>query len=114
MFARLQPQSLGGCLQVLTRELATKLEKRIAIDGKYLRHSFDTASGQGPLVMLNAWASNQRLVLASLPVDTKSNEIKAIPELLALLGISGCTVFIMCWMSPLMRMRVVSIKTMPL
>lgn len=94
VFARLQPQTLGGCLQALTRELATKLEKHIAIDGKYLRHSFDTPSGQGPLVMLNAWASNQRLVLAALPVDTKSNEIKAIPELLALLDITGCTITI--------------------
>jgi predicted transposase YbfD/YdcC len=78
----------------LSRELATKLEKLIAIDGKYLRHSFDTPSGQGPLVMLNAWASNQRLVLASIAVDTKSNEIKAIPELLALLDITGCTITI--------------------
>ncbi len=94
VFARLQPQSLGGCLQTLTRELATKLEKLIALDGKYLRHSFDTAKEQGPLVMLNAWASAQRLVLASVAVDTKSNEIKHIPELLALLDITGCIVTI--------------------
>lgn len=94
VFARLQPRTLGACLQALTRELATKLEKLIAIDGKYLRHSFDTPSGQGPLVMLNAWASNQRLVLAAIAVDTKSNEIKAIPELLALLDITGCTITI--------------------
>jgi predicted transposase YbfD/YdcC len=94
VFARLQPPSLGGCLQRLTRELARKLEKLIAIDGKYLRHSFDTGSGQGPLVMLNAWASSQRLVLASVAVDTKSNEIKHIPELLALLDITGCIVTI--------------------
>src|SRR5579862_4441246 len=94
VFARLQPQSLGGCLQTLTRQLATKLEKLIAIDGKYLRHSFDTANEQGALVMLNAWASSQRLVLASVAVDTKSNEIKHIPELLALLDITGCIVTI--------------------
>lgn len=92
LFARLQPRTLGRCLQVLTQQLATKLEKLIAIDGKYLRHSFDTAEEQGPLVMLNAWASAQRLVLASLPVDQKSNEIKAVPELLALLDITGCIV----------------------
>lgn len=92
LFARLQPRTLGRCLQVLTQQLATKLEKLIALDGKYLRHSFDTAEEQGPLVMLNAWASAQRLVLASLPVDQKSNEIKAVPELLALLDITGCLV----------------------
>jgi predicted transposase YbfD/YdcC len=94
LFARLEPATLGGCLQALTRELATKLEKHIALDGKYLRHSFDTALEKGPLVMLNAWASSQRLVLASVAVDTKSNEIKAIPQLLALLDITGCIVTI--------------------
>lgn len=92
LFARLQPQTLGSCLQVLTRQLATSLEKLIAIDGKYLRHSFDTTCDQRPWVMLNAWASHQRLVLASLPVDLKSNEIKMVPELLALLDITGCIV----------------------
>lgn len=92
LFARLQPHALGQCLSALTRQLATKLEKLIAIDGKYLRHSFDHSQDQGPLVMLNAWANCQRLVLASLPVDLKSNEIKAVPELLALLDITGCTV----------------------
>lgn len=92
VFARLQPHVLGECLQSLTRFLVGCLEKQIAIDGKYLRHSFDTVSEQGPLVMLNAWASCQRLVLAALPVDQKSNEIKAVPPLLALLDIAGCTV----------------------
>ena len=94
VFARLQPETLGTCLQALTAELARKLEKLIAIDGKYLRHSFDTPIDKGPLVMLNAWASHQHLVLASVPVDTKTNEIKAIPELLALLDITGCIVTI--------------------
>ena len=92
LFARLQPQTLGSCLQTLTQQLVVGLEKLIAIDGKYLRHSFDKASGQPPWVMLNAWASHQRLVLASLPVDLKSNEIKKVPELLALLDITGCIV----------------------
>jgi predicted transposase YbfD/YdcC len=92
VFARLQPQALGECMQSLTRLLASRLEKLIALDGKYLRHSFDTQKEQGPLVMLNAWASAQRLVLASLPVDQKSNEIKAVPELLGLLDITGCVV----------------------
>ena len=92
VFARLQPQFLGSCLQALTQQLMKGLEKLIAIDGKYLRHSFDNACDQRPWVMLNAWASHQRLVLASLPVDLKSNEIKKVPELLALLDITGCVV----------------------
>lgn len=94
VFARLDARALGGCLQGLTRTLVTQMEKHLALDGKYLRHSFDTEAKQGPLVMLSAWASSQRLVLASLPVDLKSNEIKAVPELLALLDLYGCTVTI--------------------
>ena len=92
VFARLAPRELGRCMQAVTQHLASAAEKFLSIDGKYLRHSFHTAQDKGPLVMLNAWAGCQRLVLASLPVDQKSNEIKAVPELLALLDIAGCTV----------------------
>lgn len=92
VFARLNPHVLGSCLQTLTQQLASSLERLIAIEGKYLRHSFDNASDQRPWVMINAWASHQRLVLASLPVDRKSNEIKMVPKLLALLDLTGCTV----------------------
>jgi predicted transposase YbfD/YdcC len=92
VFARLDPQALGACLQALTQALVRTLETQVAIDGKYLRRSFDTATGQGPLVMLSAWASCQRLVLAQVPVDTKSNEITAVPKLLACLELSGCVV----------------------
>ncbi len=92
VFAHLDPRTLGTCLQAVTQLLVDGLEKQIAIDGKYLRGSFDTATERRPLVMLNAWASSQRLVLASVPVDLKSNEIKAVPELLAMIEISGCVV----------------------
>lgn len=92
VFARLEPHALGKSMHSLTRTLLTQIEKQVCIDGKYLCHSFDTLAGQDPLVMLNAWANSQRLVLASVPVDQKSNEIKAVPELLALLDIAGCVV----------------------
>ncbi len=42
--------------------------------------------------MVSAWASENRLVLGQKKVDEKSNEITAIPALLAQLGISGCVV----------------------
>ena len=92
VLARLPTSALGECLQALTQTLADGDERQIAIDGKYLRHSFDTGKEQGALVMLNAWASEQRLVLASVPVAQKSNEIKAVPALLSLLDIRGATV----------------------
>ena len=94
VFARLEPQAFGQCLQTLARSLLSGTETHIAIDGKYLRHSFDTASEQSAWVMLSAWASEQRLVLGSVAVDLKSNEITAIPTLLKALELEGCVVTI--------------------
>ncbi len=44
--------------------------------------------------MVSAWASANRLVLGQVKVDQKSNEIKAIPELLKVLSLHGCIVTI--------------------
>jgi len=44
--------------------------------------------------MVSAWASQNRLVLGQRKVEDKSNEIRAIPELLKVLDIKGCTVTI--------------------
>ena len=49
VFAVLDPRLFGSCLQALTQQLATQVEKHLAIDGKYLRHSFDTSAGKGAL-----------------------------------------------------------------
>jgi predicted transposase YbfD/YdcC len=66
--------------------------KLVAIDGKTLRHSFDTAAGKAALHLVSAWASQNQLTLGQRAVDGKSNEITAIPELLALLDLQGATV----------------------
>ncbi len=44
--------------------------------------------------MVSAWATASHLVLAQQKIKEKSNEIKAIPELLRLLDISGCIITI--------------------
>jgi len=66
--------------------------KLVAIDGKTLRHSFDTAAGRSALHLVSAWAGQNQLVLGQVAVDGKSNEITAVPELLALLDLKGATV----------------------
>ena len=43
---------------------------------------------------MSAWACESSLVLGQLRVDEKTNEIKAIPELLDILCIKGCIVTI--------------------
>lgn len=66
----------------------------VAIDGKTLRGSHDRGVGKEAIHLVSAWASQRRLVLAQRTVDTKSNEITAIPEVLRLLDLEGCTVTI--------------------
>jgi predicted transposase YbfD/YdcC len=44
------------------------------------------------LHLVSAWAADQRLVLGQVAVDRKSNEITAVPQLLALLSLQGTIV----------------------
>jgi len=66
----------------------------IAIDGKTLRKSFDKSNQQSAIHMVSAFASASKLVLGQQKVDDKSNEITAIPKLLALLSLEGMIVSI--------------------
>ena len=66
----------------------------VAIDGKALRRSFAKGTGKRAIHMVSAWASENGVVLGQRKVDTKSNEITAIPELLDLLALKGCIVTI--------------------
>lgn len=66
----------------------------VAIDGKQLRGSKEVGAGKEAICLVNAWASENRLVLGQRQVDEKTNEITAIPELLDLLALHGCVVTI--------------------
>lgn len=66
----------------------------VALDGKTSRRTGDAGKGRPPLHLVSAWASQQRLVLGQEAVDTKENEIVAIPRLLELLELSGALVTI--------------------
>ena len=72
--------------------LAQGLDRVIAVDGKTLRGWFDRACGQSPLHMVHAWAVDQRLLLGQIATDAKSNEITAVPKLVAMLSLKGCIV----------------------
>jgi predicted transposase YbfD/YdcC len=95
VFARLDPAALMASIQQWLDALATTVAGEVvAIDGKTLRGSFDTATGQNPLHLVSAWACQARLTLGQVAVEAKSNEITAIPLLLALLDLQGCIVTI--------------------
>lgn len=61
----------------------------VALDGKTLRRSFAKGRAQRAIPMVSAWAPANGVVLGQGKVDTKSNEITAIPALLALLELKG-------------------------
>ena len=91
VLSRLDPEALQTCFRRWTAGLHELTEGEvIAFDGKTLRHSFDNACGLAAIHMVSAWAARARLVLGAVKVAEKSNEIPAVPALLALLDIRGC------------------------
>lgn len=65
-----------------------------AVDGKTLRRSHDKRRGLGALHSVTVWASEYGLSLGQVACDEKSNEITAIPELLATIDIQGAIITI--------------------
>ena len=94
VFARLDPAQLAECIHQWLADVGRELGPHIAIDGKTLRGSFDTAAQQNPLHLVSAWATETRLTLGQVACAAKSNEITAIPLLLELLDLDGATVTI--------------------
>ncbi len=95
VFARLKPDALLACVTRWLAALGRAVDGEVvAIDGKTLRGSFDTAAGQSPLHLVSAFATDARLVLGQVACDAKSNEITAIPLLLELLDLNGAVVTI--------------------
>lgn len=93
MFALLDPEELRRCFLTWVEAVAgAPGAQGVAIDGKTLRGSHDRRRGKSSLHLVSAWATESNLVLAQVAVDTKSNEITAIPELLRLLSLEGATV----------------------
>lgn len=95
VFGLLNPDKFQECFLNWIKSISKLTQGEVvAIDGKTLRHSYDTGGNQAAIHMVNAWATNNRLVLGQRKVDAKSNEITAIPELLKVLSIEGCIVTI--------------------
>ena len=92
LFRCLDPVQFRAVFQRFMKSFSEQCQGVIAIDGKVLRRSFDRASGKSPLHMVSAWGCEQRLVLAQIATDAKSNEITAVPKLLEMLSLKGTIV----------------------
>tara|TARA_R110002049_G_scaffold292956_1_gene477736 strand:- start:10649 stop:11479 length:831 start_codon:yes stop_codon:yes gene_type:complete len=74
--------------------IATKTEGRvIPIDGKTVRGNASNLNSS-KLHIVSAFCAKNALCLGQVKVGSKSNEITAIPELLDLIAVKGCTVTI--------------------
>ena len=95
IFSLIDPQNFQECFVSWMKSVAHLTDGEvIAIDGKSLKHSYDKKAGNRSINMVSAWAATNKLVLGQRKVDSKSNEITAIPELIKVLDISGCIVTI--------------------
>ena len=95
VFARLDAQAFRESFLSWVQAVFTVTAGQvIAIDGKTLRRSHDRTLGKEAISMVSAWATANHLVLGQVKVDSKSNEITAIPALLAMLELTGCIVTI--------------------
>lgn len=93
VLSRLNAASIQTCFIGWVKEIAADVSADIiAIDGKTARRSFSTKDRKNALHMVSAWSCGHGLVLGQQKVDKKSNEITAIPKLLDLLDVKGCTV----------------------
>ena len=93
VFANIDPAAFSRCCMAWLREVSDLVGlSHLAIDGKTLRGS--ASSKDKPLHLVSAWATQAQLSLGEVAVEGKSNEIKAIPELLKLLDLKGALVTI--------------------
>jgi predicted transposase YbfD/YdcC len=93
VFTALNPEEFCDCFIEFTASLSKRLgQELVSIDGKTLRGSFSAADKSDALHLISAWATGSGLTLGQLLVDSKTNEITAVPKLLRQIDVKGCVV----------------------
>ncbi len=83
MFSAIDSEKFESCFIEWVNSISDLSKGQvIAIDGKTIRGA-KSHGKKSPIHMVSAWACDNNLVLGQVKTDEKSNEITAIPELLA-------------------------------
>ena len=91
VFAMLEPKELETSFSLWIGETVKLMKgETVSIDGKTICASADDENRA--IHMVSAWANKQRLVLGQIKTDEKSNEIKAVPQLLDMLNVENCVI----------------------
>lgn len=94
VYSVINPDEFHGCFMAWTKALCNNSSKLIAIDGKVSRSSYDTNANKQPLYLVNAWASENKIVLGQFKTSGKGHEIVGIKELLEMLDIKDSIISI--------------------
>lgn len=93
VFERIWPEEFRALMMGLSGALHESFDGQIiSIDGKSLRGSFDRLLGQKMKHLVSAFVGESGVTITVAAVPEKSNEIKAIPEVLNAFDIEGATV----------------------
>lgn len=100
VFRRINPDELQTAIsgwfegewRILHGEELSFKGETVAMDGKTLRHSFDTASGLSPLHSISVFATEHMTVLRQIFGRTKDSEITQDVELLKQVDLEGAVV----------------------
>jgi Transposase DDE domain. len=93
VFDFIDPKQFEKCFAEWMKEIVQVSKGAVvAIDGKTMRGTADESAGKKAIHIVNAWCSENKMILGQVKTDDKSNEITAVPELLDILFIKGCIV----------------------
>ena len=93
VLSMVRPAAMGVCVRLWQRAAAGLMKGVcVSLDGKAVRRA--CAKGSGAPVVETAWADAADVPLGEVRVDSKENEIVAIPKLLPTLSLEGAVVTI--------------------
>ncbi|XER11756.1 hypothetical protein SATMO3_19260 [Sporomusa aerivorans] len=83
----IKPKAFATLFSQIMANVEIISKKRVvALDGKALAGTYHKEERKGLIYMVGAWCSENKISLAQINTQAKSNEITAIPELLDLKG----------------------------